>query len=90
MDNRTTPMVKRTTRTKVFTTGIADRKMTSTLGGSLTARTEYAHLVQFLGNLEGGPSVLQAFQVHLQRELDEGRYPFPVLNDDAHEAFLNP
>ena len=28
-------------------------------------RTEYAHLVQFLANSEGGPSVLQAFWAHL-------------------------
>jgi hypothetical protein len=56
---------------------------------SLIARTEHAHLVRFLGNSEGGPSVLQAFRVHLQRELDEGRYPFPVLNDD-YADFLRP
>ena len=31
----------------------------------LVARTEYGHLVQFLGNSESGTSVLQAFRIQL-------------------------
>ena len=31
----------------------------------LVARTEYGHLVQFLGTSESGTSVLQAFRAHL-------------------------
>ena len=56
----------------------------------LIAHTEYAHLVQFLASSEGGPSTLQACRAHLQRELDEGRYPFPVFNVDTHEDLFNP
>ena len=56
----------------------------------LVARTEYGHLVQFLGNSESGTRVLQAFRAYLGRELEDGRYPFPVLNDDVHADFLRP
>ena len=56
----------------------------------LVACTEYGHLVQFLGNLESGTRVSQAFRAHLRRELEDGRYPFPVLNDGVHADFLRP
>ena len=48
-----------------------DEEASEAANHSLIARMEYVHLVQFLANSEGGPSVLQAFRVHLQRELDE-------------------
>ena len=67
-----------------------DEEAAAATNRNLVALTEYGHLVQFLGNLESGASVLQAFRAHLQRELEDGRYPFPVLNDDVHADFLRP
>ena len=56
----------------------------------LIARTEYGHLVQFLGRTESGSGELQAFRAYLGRELEDGNYPFLVLNDEVHEDFLRP
>ena len=67
-----------------------DEEAAAAANWDLVARTEYGHLVQFLGNPESGTSVLQAFRAHLQRELEDGRYLFPVLNDDVHADFLCP
>ena len=57
---------------------------------SLMARTEFVYLVQFLVGVEGGPSTLESFRAHLQREGDDGRYTFPVLPVGDHEELLNP
>ena len=67
-----------------------DEEAAAVANRDLVARTEYGHLVQFLGNSESGTRVLQAFRAHLRRELEDGRYPFPVLNDDVHADFLRP
>ena len=57
---------------------------------NLVARTEYWPLVQFPGNSESGTIVSQTFRVRLGRELEDGRHPFPVLNDDIHADFVRP
>ena len=53
----------------------------------LIARTEYGHLVQFLGRTESGTRELRAFRAYLGRELENGNYSFPVLNDEVHANF---
>ena len=57
---------------------------------SLIALTELSHLVQFVEALEGGPGTLAAFRTHMQREADQGRYPFTVLLPGSHKEFLDP
>ena len=56
----------------------------------LIALTEFLHLVQFMEILEVGPSTLEAFRAHMQREADQGRYPFTVLLPGSHKEFLDP
>ena len=57
---------------------------------SLIALTQYSNLVQFMEGLEGGPAILAAFATHIQREADEGRYPFIVLPRGSQQEFLEP
>ena len=57
---------------------------------SLIALTQYANLVQFLEGLEGGPATLAHFARRIQREADEGRYPFIILPRGSQEEFLEP
>jgi len=57
---------------------------------SLIALTQYANLVQFMEGLEGGPATLAHFARHIQREADEGRYPFIILPRGSQEEFLEP
>ena len=57
---------------------------------SLIALTQFYHIVQFLEAFEGGPGTLVAFTTHLQREADQGRYPFIILPPGSHEEFLDP
>ena len=54
----------------------------------LIARVEYGNLIHFLGRTKSGTRELQAFRAHLGRELEEGNYPFSVLNDDALAGLL--
>ena len=56
----------------------------------LIALAEFLHLVQFMEALEGGPSTLEAFWAHMQREADQGHYPFIVLPPGSHKEFLDP
>ena len=57
---------------------------------SLIARTKFLHLAQFVEALEGEPSTLEVFRAHMQREADQGRYPFTVLPPGSQEDFLDP
>ena len=57
---------------------------------SLIALTHYSNLVQFMEGLEGGPATLAAFTAHIQREADNGRYPFIVLPRGSQQEFLEP
>ena len=57
---------------------------------SLIACTEYSHLVQFMEALEGGPSTLEDFWAHMQREVDQGCYPFTLLPPGSHEEVMDP
>ena len=50
-----------------------DEEAATAANRDLVARTEYGHLVQFLGNSESRTSVLQAVRAHLQHKLEDGR-----------------
>ena len=34
--------------------------------------------------------IFTSLRAHLRRELEDGRYPFPVMNDDVHADLLRP
>ena len=57
---------------------------------SMIARTEFAHLVQFLLGSEGGTTTLEAFRAHLQHEGNAGRYLFQSFPLELTRSFWTP
>ena len=54
----------------------------------LIARTEYAHLLEFLGRRRTGAQLLEEFRAYLRRERAGGEYPFhPLSEGKVHELY---